>query len=73
MKMEKSSGKDAFKLYDTYGFPFELTLEIAEESNLTVNEEDFKEELKIQQERSRASRDNNESMASQKPDLMAFC
>ncbi len=66
------SGKDAFKLYDTYGFPFELTLEIAEESNLTVNEEDFKEELKIQQERSRASRDNNESMASQKPDLMAF-
>ena len=66
------SGKDAFKLYDTYGFPFELTLEIAEESNLTVNEEEFKEELKIQQERSRASRDNNESMASQKPDLMAF-
>ena len=66
------SGKDAFKLYDTYGFPFELTLEIAEESNLTVNEEEFKEELKVQQERSRASRDNNESMASQKPDLMAF-
>ena len=66
------SGKDAFKLYDTYGFPFELTLEIAEESNLTINEEEFKEELKIQQERSRASRDNNESMASQKPDLMAF-
>ena len=68
----ENSGKDAFKLYDTYGFPFELTLEIAEESNLTVNEEEFKEELKIQQERSRASRDNNESMASQKPDLMAF-
>ena len=66
------SGKDAFKLYDTYGFPFELTLEIAEESNLTVNEEEFKEELKVQQERSRASRDSNESMASQKPDLMAF-
>ncbi len=64
--------KDAFKLYDTYGFPFELTLEITEESNLTVNEEEFKEELKIQQERSRASRDNNESMASQKPDLMAL-
>ena len=66
------NGKDAFKLYDTYGFPFELTLEIAEESNLTVNEEEFKEELKVQQERSRASRDSNESMASQKPDLMAF-
>ena len=35
-------------------------------------EKEFEEELKIQQERSRASRDNNESMASQKPDLMAF-
>ncbi len=66
------SGKDAFKLYDTYGFPYELTLEIAEESNLTVDEKAFREELKIQQERSRASRGDNESMTSQKPDLMAF-
>lgn len=66
------SGKDAFKLYDTYGFPFELTLEIAEESNLKVDEEGFKEELKIQQERSRGARNDSESMASQKPDLMAF-
>ena len=66
------SGKDAFKLYDTYGFPFELTLEIAEESNLKVDEEGFKEELKIQQERSRGARSDNESMASQKPDLMSF-
>lgn len=66
------SGKDAFKLYDTYGFPFELTLEIAEESNLKVDEEGFKEELKIQQERSRGARSDSESMASQKPDLMAF-
>ena len=39
------SGKDAFKLYDTYGFPFELTLEIAQESNLKVDEEGFKESL----------------------------
>ena len=66
------SGKDAFKLYDTYGFPFELTLEIAEESNLKVDEAGFKEELKIQQERSRGARGDSESMASQKPDLMAF-
>lgn len=66
------SGKDAFKLYDTYGFPFELTLEIAEESNLKVDEEGFKEELKLQQERSRGARSDSESMASQKPDLMAF-
>lgn len=66
------SGKDAFKLYDTYGFPFELTLEIVEESNLKVDEEGFKEELKIQQMRSRGARADNESMASQKPDLMSF-
>ncbi|MFQ6791958.1 alanine--tRNA ligase [Thomasclavelia sp.] len=66
------SGQDAFKLYDTYGFPFELTLEIAEESNLKVDEAGFKEELKIQQERSRGARGDNESMTSQKPDLMAF-
>lgn len=66
------SGKDAFKLYDTYGFPFELTLEIAEESNLKVDEEGFKAELKIQQERSRGARSDSESMACQKPDLMAF-
>ncbi len=66
------SGEDAFKLYDTYGFPFELTLEIAEESNYTVDQVGFKEELKKQQERSRASRATTESMASQKPDLMNF-
>ena len=63
------SGKDAFKLYDTYGFPFELTLEIAQESNLKVDEEGFKEELKLQQMRSRGARVDNESMTSQKPDL----
>lgn len=66
------SGKDAFKLYDTYGFPFELTLEIAEESDLKVDEEAFRAELKVQQERSRGARTDSESMASQKPDLMAF-
>lgn len=66
------SGKDAFKLYDTYGFPFELTMEIAEESNLKVDEKGFKEELKIQQERSRGARNEIDSMNCQKPDLMAF-
>ncbi|MFV0394728.1 MAG: alanine--tRNA ligase [Coprobacillaceae bacterium] len=66
------SGEDAFKLYDTYGFPLELTLEIAEESNVKVDEEGFKEELNKQKERSRSSRADSESMASQKPDLMAF-
>lgn len=66
------SGKDAFKLYDTYGFPYELTLEIAEEFNQEVDYDGFVEELKIQQNRSRNSREESGSMSSQKPDLLAF-
>ncbi|MEE0965462.1 MAG: alanine--tRNA ligase, partial [Bacilli bacterium] len=66
------SGENAFKLYDTYGFPLELTLEIAEESGYSVDEEGFRAEMKAQQDRARAARGNVESMASQKADLMAF-
>lgn len=66
------NGKDAFKLYDTYGFPLELTVEIAEESGFSVDEDGFKEEMKAQQERARNARGDVESMSSQKPDLMAF-
>ncbi len=49
------SGEDAFKLYDTFGFPFELTKEIAEEQGIKVDEEGFKLEMKAQKERARAS------------------
>jgi alanyl-tRNA synthetase len=49
------SGVDAFTLYDTYGFPLELTQEIAEEQGLTVDEIGFQEEMKKQQERSKAA------------------
>ena len=49
------TGDEAFKLYDTYGFPLELTKEIADENNLSVNEEDFKQKMKEQKERARAS------------------
>ncbi|MFM7576596.1 MAG: alanine--tRNA ligase-related protein, partial [Microcystaceae cyanobacterium] len=49
------SGVDAFTLCDTYGFPFELTQEIAEEQGLTVDEIGFQEEMKKQQERSKAA------------------
>ncbi len=49
------SGRDAFKLYDTYGFPLELTRDILEEDGFGIEEDDFKNEMKIQRERSRKS------------------
>jgi len=48
------SGRLAFKLYDTYGFPIELTEEVAREGGLTVNREEFDEAFKKHQELSRA-------------------
>ncbi|MCL0028362.1 alanine--tRNA ligase, partial [Peptococcaceae bacterium] len=50
------SGYDAFKLYDTYGFPLELTREIAAEHGLSVDEERFKAALDEQRSRSRSAR-----------------
>ncbi|BAZ14974.1 alanyl-tRNA synthetase [Calothrix sp. NIES-4071] len=47
------SGKNAFDLYDTHGFPFELTQEIAAENNLTVDEEGFLSEMEEQKKRGR--------------------
>ncbi len=49
----KISGEDAFKLYDTYGFPLNLTKEIAEEEGLSVDEEGFKREMEKQKDRAR--------------------
>jgi len=48
------SGIDAFHLYDTYGFPLELTIELAKEKNLKVDEKGFQEAFKKHQEISRA-------------------
>ena len=45
---------NAFKLYDTFGFPIELTVELAKENNLKVDMEGFKEKFKEHQEKSRA-------------------
>ena len=47
------TGEDAFRLYDTYGFPFELTKELAAERGLGVNEEEFTTLMARQRERSR--------------------
>lgn len=49
------SGKDVFNLYQTYGFPLELTKEIAKEKGFVINEADFSEELKKHQEISRTA------------------
>ena len=52
------SGADAFKLYDTFGFPIDLTREIAEESGLTINEEEFTALMQEQKTRAREARGN---------------
>ncbi|MEG4120282.1 alanine--tRNA ligase [Microcoleus sp. N9_B4] len=53
---QQISGKDAFTLYDTYGFPLELTQEIAEEEGITVDVDGFKAEMEEQQTRGKNAR-----------------
>lgn len=50
------SGEDAFKLYDTYGFPIDLTKEILEEKGMNVDEEGFQAAMEIQRNTARAAR-----------------
>ncbi|MFJ7826877.1 alanine--tRNA ligase [Psychrobacillus sp. NPDC096623] len=55
-------GTTTFTLYDTYGFPIELTEEYAEEANMTVDHEGFQSEMEAQRSRARAARQNVDSM-----------
>ncbi|MRN55974.1 alanine--tRNA ligase [Paenibacillus monticola] len=56
------AGADAFKLYDTYGFPFDLTEDFAAEQGLTVDREGFDSAMQEQRERARAARHDGGSM-----------
>ena len=51
------SGADAFKLYDTYGFPIDLTIEMVEEQGMTVDQEGFKALMEEQRQRARKARE----------------
>ena len=67
---DELSGKDMFLLYDTYGFPKELTIEICEENGVKVDLEGFEKLMKEQKERARAARGDQQSMNKQSKDLM---
>lgn len=53
----KLSGEVTFKLYDTYGFPYELTEEICEENGVSVSKEEFEAKMEEQKEKARAARE----------------
>ncbi|MGM0508525.1 MAG: alanine--tRNA ligase [Fusobacteriota bacterium] len=54
---DKIDSKIVFKLYDTYGFPYELTEEICQENNIKINFDEFKKEMEKQKMRARGSRE----------------
>jgi len=66
------SGEDAFKLYDTYGFPFELTEEYLTELGFKVSKEEFDKYMHAQKELAKKNAKNKASMASQKKVLLDF-
>ena len=51
------SGADAFKLYDTYGFPIDLTLEMVEEQGMKLDEDEFHKQMEEQRQRARKARE----------------
>jgi alanyl-tRNA synthetase len=69
LKAEKQTtidGKDAFRLYDTYGFPLEMTKEYLADQGFSVDENGFKVEMQKQKERARNARGNDKSMGVQR-------
>lgn len=66
---DRLEGKDIFKLYDTYGFPVELTEELAEDAGYRIDHEGFKAAMKEQQDRARAAVVKGGSMGMQNETL----
>ncbi len=71
-KKHQISGEDAFVLYDTYGFPFELTLEFAEEKGISISKDEFLNAMQKQKELARGNRQKAASMGSQNAEFMEF-
>ena len=69
---DQLSGEDMFLLYDTFGFPKELTMEICDEHNVKYDLARFDELMKQQRQRARDARGDVQSMNKQSKDLMAF-
>ena len=59
------SGDDAFRLHDTFGFPLELTRELARERGLALDEEEFTRHMEAQRARSRGAVDTTEQRATE--------
>ncbi|MCO6541445.1 MAG: alanine--tRNA ligase [Lactobacillus sp.] len=66
------SGQAAFRLFDTYGFPYELTVEYAQEQGLSVDKDAFNAEMEKQKTRARQARGHQQSMGSQDKLLMSI-
>ena len=66
------SGYDAFKLYDTYGFPFELTVEYLNDENMTVDEEEFNKYMEEAKKVAKESRKQEANMNIQNEELLSF-
>jgi alanyl-tRNA synthetase len=66
------AGEDAFLLYDTYGFPLELTKEYAVEQGFSVDEVGFKKEMDRQKDRARKARSDTDSMTGQNEEYLTF-
>lgn len=69
---KKISGMDTFKLYDTYGFPYELTLEYLEEKGFTTSKEEFDRCMEEQKNLAKSSRKQDANMNIQNEALLSF-